>query len=126
MRFVPTIVSLIIALAAPTLCRGGLLVHPCDDEHSSSHNDGNHNEQDGGCGHEEGCAADPCSLVARIGSTSRISSSMDYGPGIEQADATLVAPIRISSDDFGPSYISWLITAVLAPPEQSRCLPLLI
>jgi hypothetical protein len=59
----PTATLLIgVLIAGPALCAGGWLTHPCESDGTSTHAP-HHSDRDGeGCGHEEDCASDPCSL----------------------------------------------------------------
>lgn len=54
----------------PTLCVAGALKHPCapgstpcpgEDTPQCTHNEPAYPHDGGGCGHESGCASDPCS-----------------------------------------------------------------
>lgn len=49
---------------APTLCAAGLIVHACDPACEPASPEDGHHGQEGGCGHESGCASDPCTFVA--------------------------------------------------------------
>ena len=61
-------------VAAPALCSGGLLPHPCDCEESTGHQHGAWDE----CGHEGECAADPCGIV--VTRLDDDSASLPFGP----------------------------------------------
>jgi len=65
MRTLSLILMFILAVGAPMLCKGGLLQHPCDESHNNSLPHQDSESEDGGCGHEDGCASDPCSLAMR-------------------------------------------------------------
>lgn len=126
MHSVSAILSLALVLVAPGLCRGGLLVHPCDDDHAGSTTHERHNEKDGGCGHEEGCAQDPCSFAVRMTPSSRVSTAL-HGDGIDAVPLIcLPKSIRMSPPDpvtfrcDGPPHFD------LSSPQFERCLPLLI
>jgi len=127
MRSLPLIISLTLAMVAPSLCKGGLLVHPCDATHSdtSSDHDG-HNEKDGGCGHEEGCAADPCTFAVKSTSGPRVSSVALDGLEDVAVFATAAQPTSLNAIVFScPGDLS-SFTFSLSPPECGVCLPLLI
>lgn len=77
MRALSLVLMLTLALGAPTLCKGGVLQHPCDESHSNSPSHHDDSPKDGGCGHEDGCAGDPCSLVIRPTTCSKSSTTAD-------------------------------------------------
>ena len=56
-------------------------MHPCDKSHShrTPHQD---HQQDGDCGHEEGCAADPCSMIVMPNTDSKSTQAPDDSQAI--------------------------------------------
>lgn len=126
MHLISTILSLALVLVAPGLCKGGVLVHPCDDEHSNSTDHDNHHEKDGGCGHEDGCAQDPCSLALRTTPTNRVSAAL-HGDGFDATPAAcLFDAVRLPLPDLDAPTADGSPPARLASAQPDRCLPLLI
>ena len=125
MHSVSALLSLALVLVAPGLCRGGLLVHPCDDEHAPSTPHDSHHEKEGGCGHEDGCALDPCSLAVRTTPSSRISAdlngdSMHLVPPVCHFETTI--SLALEQLTFRPDQSP---SAGLTSPQRERC-PLLL
>lgn len=125
MHLMSTILSLVLVLVAPGLCRGGLLVHPCDDGHANSTPHDSHQDQEGGCGHEDGCALDPCSLAVRTTPSTRVSVDL-HGDSVD-AIPLYVAP---TISGFAPDHVTFRPhhspPAGLTSPHRGRCALLLI
>jgi len=90
-------------VAVPALCVGGLIEHPCDCEPCHDRGapgpgrDGGHEDDGGGCGHEDTCVNDPCtSLVAR---QDRSDETIDDWPPCACFSIELFGLIRDSLND---------------------------
>lgn len=125
MHSISALLSLALVLVAPGLCRGGLLVHPCDDEHETSTPHDSHHEKEGGCGHEDGCALDPCSLAARTTPSTRVSVDL-HDTGVDAMPVCLYwimgdfapDPVTLNPDQSPPVDVT--------SPQRDRCALLLI
>jgi len=125
MRPLSLILMFTLSLGVPMLCKGGVLQHPCDESHtgSSSHHDDQ--PKDGGCGHEDGCAADPCSMVIRP-TTSKSTLSSDNSLIILTLVALSDDSRLIDCPDLGDLISGPCTDLEPRPPATGCALPLLI
>jgi len=95
--------SLWVCIAAPALCAGGVIVHPCACDDCC------------GCEHEAACGDDPCSIVAtRNESSTQLLPQLGLVRALPAHSMSFEAPILCLADE--PSAL--VLMALPYPPSD--------